>query len=320
MTRAVDSAMAAGRRAKDVVRRKWIEEVRRLSEGANGDCPLYLTLPGAAGDEVQLLVDEGILETTAVGSIAEECQWKVVAIESSPPAVFALKQRFPGLLVREETVENLLRGGGPFSWPPEKDRVHCRAAVVNLDLNTALIGDAGQGLASLPVFPLIAKLAELHAIPPHLEWVLCLTLHGEAPWGEPLTSELCAFLKENFARSTEFKEQCRGVLGEEVFGLVLGATQWSLGQRSREDQQRALMAFVPKRIARDLHHRGWRLEEEANWMYGGTNEAAPMVTWVLRLIHDRRAIPTPDAVYRDSIKTILTRAGRIATDGTVSAA
>ncbi len=77
------------------------------------------------------------------------------------------------------------------------------------------------------------------------------------------------------------------------------------------------MAFVPKRIADLVRTQGWRVETVHNIAYGGSGHAS-MVTWVLRFHWDLRVTSTPDAVYRDSVRSVLSAPGLIAENGTLT--
>lgn len=90
--RAVDRAMNEGRPEKAIVRSLWLEKVRsyRITYPAD-TVPLYLTLSGAEGRDIELLAAEGIIRRTEVGAIVEDDQQLVVAIESNTAAVLRLQ-------------------------------------------------------------------------------------------------------------------------------------------------------------------------------------------------------------------------------------
>jgi hypothetical protein len=83
MARRVDRAMAGDRPEKVAVRRLWVAQIRKYHlpiAGADPDL-LLLTLAGAEGREVQFLIDEQVLGVTEVGSLDNDSQGRVVAIE-----------------------------------------------------------------------------------------------------------------------------------------------------------------------------------------------------------------------------------------------
>lgn len=142
----VDNAMAENRPAKQTIRSLWLEEVRTMAEQyPNSDEPWYLTLPGAEGRDIQLIIDEGLVSLTEVNSIAEEDQWKIVAVERKNRAVLNLQEKFIGLKIKEVDFGTLIRGDGPFAWPDGDDIKYCRARVVNLDLNSPLKAKQAEG-------------------------------------------------------------------------------------------------------------------------------------------------------------------------------
>src|SRR5690242_12319854 len=101
MPRPIDAAMAADRPAKKTIRAKWIDKVQEKEPDLQIDnSPLYLTMPGAEGKEIDLLIRRGVLRRNDTGSIAAEDGLKVVAIEYDDDAQLALRKKYPGLSVR----------------------------------------------------------------------------------------------------------------------------------------------------------------------------------------------------------------------------
>jgi hypothetical protein len=95
-SRPVDGAMAADRPAKAAVRRFWINSAVIAHQTSDDSVPLYLTLGGAAGTDISLLAQEGVIALTEVNSIAPASQRRVVAIENSPPEKIPWAQDTPG--------------------------------------------------------------------------------------------------------------------------------------------------------------------------------------------------------------------------------
>jgi len=317
MTRAVDDAMAAERPEKQTVRELWIDEVE-LQDQSPPDTrvPLYLTLPGARGGDIEALIDRGVLRRTGTPAIEEPEALKVVAIEHSPTAIIALQTRYPGLKIVEKSVADMLHSTGPLQWPVGKEKTYCRAQVVNLDFDTPLKGVVEHGQLVFPALALVRKLATLHASPSPIDWTLCLTLHGEAVWDTATDAMVCQFLAANFVRDVGFSEAARAVIGAELHeAICTDPGNVGLTGLDHAAQQAVLMVLVPKQIAFDAHSVGWNVDTVENLRYGGTSGRAPMVTWVLRFRWDARATTDPEAVYREALGRALRRRGHIAADG-----
>lgn len=311
--------MAEDRPAKNTVRRLWIDRlVDADAEYSDADEPLYLTLCGALGKEIDLLIEAGVIELTEVGAVAVAHLLKVVAVEASPHAVSDLQIRFPGLKIIEQRIHDVLKISNPLAWPQGTHETYCRARVVNLDLDEPLKAVIEDGQLVFPVVKLVQKIAQVHAKQPRVEWTLYLTLHGEVQWAEDVMSGVRGFLCENFELEPEFAAASRDHLGDDVYqGLLAGqAIDWS--SAPPREQQALLMALVPKRIAHAVHATGWLVKTVRNVRYGGEAPHAPMVTWIMEFEWDTRASQTPIAVYRDSLRDVLSSVGEIAEDGTLS--
>lgn len=318
--RPVDEAMVDERPEKIVVRQLWVEEARCYAEEFPDDAhPLYLTLPGGLGLDVKALVDEGLLELTETGAISEAHQFRVVGVEHNGLAVARLNRRFPGMKIIEMTIENLLGWQSPFSWPVGENRRFCKARLVNLDLNGPLLGRPHLGGLEFPVMVAIDKLSRLHEAPQRLRWTLCLTLHATTPWSDHVAEQVQAFMVENLARDDEFRARCRETLGADFCERLGFEEPVGFSALGREDQQRFLMVFVPKKIAQMVHNRGWRIVTKHNLRYGSPPRA-PMATWVLEFLPDEAVIATPDAGYREALRGIFQRFGSLNAEGEFEAA
>jgi len=315
--RPVDQAMAELRPEKMAIRHLWVDEVRRVvEEYPNSEVPWYLTLSGGEGQDIQLLIEEGLISTTEVDSIAQEDQHRIVAVERNSRAIADLQRRFAGLWIKEADFQNLVRGEGQFSWPQGEDYDVCRARVVNLDLNTPLKGRRDEGRIVFPVLEWIRKLCQVHSRPPRTDWTLLLTLHGEAVWPEEVNEWTQGFLLDNMGREPYFAESCRAFLGKELCAIVTqdDGTDWT--ELEREVQQRLIMVMVPKIISQLVHNQGWRVRTQRNLAYGG-GDVAGMTTWVLEFTSDEDAVATPDSLYRAALRDILEHAGVVDEDGTI---
>ncbi len=310
--------MAAERPEKKTVRKIWVEEVEEHHGNAPPEpVPLYLTLPGARGGDIAALIEHDLITLTETGAIADAESMRVVAVEGSPDAVVELQGRYPGLKVLEQPLQGLLKSSGPFQFPQGDERKFCRAQVVNLDFDKSLRGAIEQGQLTFPALALVAKLAKLHGDDPHVDWTLCLTLSAYLEgWSEEVDVMACRFLSGNFRGDPEFSDLAEGLLGRDLHGLIVDSPDTvAIRERSPEEQQRFLMVLVPKRIARDIHVDGWRVETVENLRYGGSDDRAHMVTWVLRMTWDERATTEPAVLYQEALRGSLQRLGHIDPQG-----
>lgn len=319
-SRAVDVAMEEERPAKQAVRELWLNEVKTVAEEhPDSEEPWYLTLPGAEGLDIQLMIDEGLIELTEVGSIAEKDQDRIVAVERSSKAVAALQKRFIGLRIRDVPFQNLVCGEQVFSWPGRDDEILCRARVVNLDLNDPLKARYDNQEIQFPVLAWIRKLCPIHAKPPRTDWTLCLTVNGEVDWPEEASRYTRDFLNENLGREPVFAESCQGFFGDRLYDLMTDDEPPDFDDLDWVEQQKVLMVIVPKLIARFVHDQGWRVDTEYNLRYGGGGDQAPMVTWIVKFTWDGDAAATPDTLYRQALREILDGAGMVTDEGLIQA-
>jgi hypothetical protein len=316
--RPVDTAMIADRPEKLAIRDLWLDVVINYSSAyPDEEHPLYLTLSGAEGKDIQLLVDAGILPQTATGAIPAESKHRVIAVESNSQAVLRLNKLFPGLKIFEHPFQALVRSASATRWPDGQDERYCRARVVNLDLNQPLNAENDGEELKFPILQWIQKLSQIHATE-HLDWSLCLTLHGEVLWPPNTSEAVQRFLKENFQREPIFQAQCQDFFGDELFEATSSDQVCDFAQLERTDQQKILMAFVPKKIAQMVHVHGWSVQTSRNLHYGGSGGRAPMVTWIVNFVWEPRVFQTPEAVYKESLQHILSGAGSIAENGVIS--
>jgi hypothetical protein len=311
--------MDADRPEKKTIRKLWVATIKESIESDwGGPEPLYLTLSGAGGRDIESLTRRGILKRNEVGNIAEEDLEKVVAVESSPDAVLILQKKFPGLKIWQHPVHNLVRSTNPIRWPEGKEERYCRARVINLDLNQPLSSMQASGQICFPVLQWIEKLAQIHAISPPLPtWDLFLTLHGQIGWDENTSRMVRDFLRENFQVSTEFASACRALLGDELYNKIDSQDEIDFRASHPEEQQKLLMCFVPKKIAQLVVIQGWLVTTARNIRYGG-GAHAPMVTWLITFTWDLRVSSTPNAVYSECLRSILAKSGYIEENGSLS--
>jgi hypothetical protein len=309
--------MEEERGEKRLMRELWVQEAQEyINNHPTDEGTIYLTLSGAQGRDIRLFVDHGVLRLTESGSVATEEQGKVVAVESNPQAVLELQRRFPGLKIINKDVQSLLGGLEPFSWPSSDDKPHCRARVVNLDLNGGLKAEKVQGQIRFPVVTWIEKLARLHARAPRRDWTLCLTLHGELHWDSETCNFVQQFLCDNFEREPRFAESCRSLFGTDTYDSIDSDNSVNFSTLSSDTQQQVLMVVVPKLITQHVQNQGWRVHTEHNLRYGG-GEHARMVTWVVRFTWDADTLAAPDAAHRQALTGIFHSVGSIRKDGQI---
>ncbi len=162
--RPVDQAMAINHQEKYSIRKLWLEEIIKAEEeGYDDQYPLYLTLPGSAGIEIGLLIENGILRTTETGAILEDDAHKIVAVESSKKAQVELLKQYPGINVLKMSIKDLMRGESPLKFSNNKNEVtFCKAKIINLDLNEPIKIDESINEIKIPVIEWIKKFCLFH--------------------------------------------------------------------------------------------------------------------------------------------------------------
>jgi hypothetical protein len=315
MVRGVDRAMAEDRPEKQTVRELWVRAVIEAGSGSDEGAPLYLTLAGARGLDIERLIEEGLVSREENQAIAEQDQWKVVAVESNNSARLELKERFTGLRIVGENLKGMLHSTGPFTWPQGEKARYCRARVVNLDFNSSLsIERDAQGHYVLPTIQIITKIAELHLKAPALDWMLCLTCAAKINWPKAACEQVQAVLRENFKAEERFANDSRTVLGDTLYERLLADETVDMATLSESEQQALLMVFVPKRIVADTYHRGWKITTAQNLRYGG-NRSGRMVTWLMHFTQDHRGQTQPRTLYSESLDLALAKTGSVGSDG-----
>lgn len=315
--RPIDRAMGQGRADKHTVRMFWLEEARDYTNRYPEDEePLYLTLSGAEGLDVQLLTEHGLINLTETGAIATEDEGKIIAVESSAQAVLHLQKRHKGLKILQKDFQSLVRGNEYFSWPEGEERRYCRARIVNLDLNSELQAKQQKEYIDFPIIAWIDKVAALHTAAPTRDWSLCLTLHAEINWNNEVCNFAQEFLRDNFRSESDFAKSCQNLFGEDLYKDIDSKTSVDFAVLSLEAQQQVLRVIVPKLIAKRIQNQGWRMVTKRNLRYGG-EETAPMSTWIMRFTWDTRAVSAPSIAHRDALTGIFHFVGSIRDDGQI---
>lgn len=313
--RPIDAAMLRERPEKARIRQLWLETCSRRELGwAPGAEPLYLTLPGAEGRDIEMLAAAGQLARTETGAIAIEDVDKVVAFESNKSAYAQVRAKFPGLRVYGERVQDAVHGPTRMRYPTAERLKATRARVVNLDYTTPLAPSDARDMLSFPDLDVITKLAVIHASGSPVEWSLCLTLNATISWPSQIEKLVLDNLRENLGRSETFSGQCLRLLGGDLHSR-LKYTDDNILHEAGAAAQRLLMILVPKRIAAAAASVGWRTVPVVNARYGGAADAAAMCTWIVDFVWDTRGGSQPNAVYVESLESSLLTASLIDSTG-----
>lgn len=315
MPRAIDLAMGEDRPAKQYVRQMWIEAVASVAQ--TGLEPVYMTLCGRAGPEIEMLIEKGVIGLTETGAIAAADGQRVIAVESSPDAVVDLQRRYPGLKILDQSIHDIIGKASPVAWPTGDKRRYCRARVINLDFDKALSAETAGDSVLFRDLDVVSKLAQLHALDQPIDWKLFITYNASLPWAVAVKHAVFAFLRENFDVEPDFRAAAEQVLGQRLMTVVLEDDIERIDSFTKTERQLILMAFVPKKIGQLVHNKGWLVRTERSLRYGGSGSAAPMVTFSLSFRWDTRSASTPHAVYRETLRSVLANVGHIADDGTV---
>ena len=269
-----------------------------------------------------MLVDKGVIKLTENGAIATESQNRIVAVERANPAVLEIRKLYPGLKVVDKDFDFLIRGESLTEYPKRENKEDydkiCCARIINLDFDTALNAKETDEGIIFPTFKWVQKVSQLHADRmPRQSWCLCLTFNDTINWVPNASESVRHFLVENYTLSPEFEASCRLLLGEDLQSKIIDIElPVDFANIAKEDQQKLLMVFVPKKIAQLVYGQGWLVKTSWNLHYNGGG-GAPMVTWILSYVWDTQASSTPNAVYQKSLREIFASPGHVADDGQI---
>jgi hypothetical protein len=311
--RPVDAAMAEERPAKQRIREIWVNEVRQQKATTAPELPFYLTLSGAAGLDIQRLIEEEVIVTTESGAIADTDNERVISVERDSLAVLEIARRFPGLKIIEGDIFNELRGASPIRYPEEREKRRIyQATVINLDLTRPLTYDDNR--ENFPQLEGIIKLADIHRSEGYVDWRLLLTFQGGIYWSTEVQQNVQSFLIEYSQAHADIGMCVNKVLGEDVYTMLQAGQHINLAEIETEAQQSFVMLFVPLYLIVKLTSQGWLVEVTHSIRYGGEADTgtAPIVTWAIRLRHDIR---TPLTLVNESLTTLSTSCARIDIEG-----
>jgi hypothetical protein len=313
----VTAAMQEPRAAKDSMRKMWVELVLEEVPTADDEVPLYLTLSGAEGLDVAALVAAGVIEVTETGAIAEKSAGLIVAVESSSKAEVAIKTKFPGLEVINAPIQSVMSGLGQTRYPIGDPLRAAKATIINLDFNQSLEVLTRNDQLDLWLIQLLKKVAQVHADPDPTRWFLLLTLNCTINWDQAASLLVAMYLRANALSSSSFATHLRSLVGEGHYNEIQDDDSIDFRNWPSDDQQKLLLAFVPKRIAFETHHHGWVVRTRNAVRYGGEANTAPMASWILEFVPDKRASSVKHQLYTESIELCIRTTQVIDADGNV---
>lgn len=327
MATPVDNAMADDRPAKQTVRRDlWLDVIRRRAPTRHDNVPLYVTLAGAEGFDIALLVEEGIIELTENGAIADASKSVAIAIESNSDARSQLLSKFFGLEVLPGPFENLIHGASLIRYPTGKNLEIWRSLVINLDLNDPLKLELDGEDLVLPLIENLVKVATMQRDNAHQDgWTLLLTLHSalvvqSAQVKDAVCGALAKIMEENFSHSdvyaAKFVERVGSTPDASYFGSLCTIRGEYDDPATEVLRQRTLLMLVPKFIVDAAASLGWSVTVGSSAFYGGEGDA-PMATWVLDFAPTAKA--SASARIAASLASVGQTAISIASDGSKAA-
>jgi hypothetical protein len=311
------------RPAKQTVRKLWLEKILERRAQYNGDVPVYLTLAGAEGYDIEMLIAADVLQVTDTGAIVDPEALLVVAVESNSDASSELQRKFSGLEVVQDRLENLFHGNSVIRFPNGRHLNFARSLVVNLDLDEPLHIVCEADVFDVSVIGLLTKVAQVHLHQPSSGgWTLLLTLHGEIIVSEECLEAVGGFLADtleaNFSVSADFQVRFAEITGDRAPGAAYFSSLCtrrgeSSDPSTAEQRQRLLTVLVPKLVVDTVVGLGWSVELARSAIYGGTNEA-PMIMWIFDF-SPATGFATTVTRTISALKTVGREAARIHEDG-----
>lgn len=318
--RSIDSAMNSKRPQKQSVRKLWLDEIKDLDKKyADSEYPLYLTLPGEEGYDIQMLIDQGLINLTEnKKSISEKHLKKVIAVESNNGAILNLQKKFPGLRIEHQNIQNILKGSGLESWPNDEEKEIFCSHIVNLDFDGSIKYDYKNGAIIFKELEWIYKICLIRTNEGLKNWKLFLTFNANlSNWDVEVFDYIKNFIFDNIKHEKHFSDQCKELFGEKLFPVFNNEDNIEDYEFTHKESQKILMIFVPKFLSNKLHVNGWTLKTKINLYYGELPETAPMVTWIINFNYDESKLSTPKLIYKESILSIFDKVGYIDKSGEI---
>lgn len=315
--RPIDRAMAEERLEKATIREIWLKFIQSVPQkNANQDHPLYVTLSGAEGKDIEGLVHHGILKKTENGAISADDEWKVVAIEKNGPAATKLRKKFPGLKVIHDDVLELIGGTSETSFPEDRsdDSKLWLADVINLDYNSTFSGSIQNGRGLFSVAQTLKKIATIQHQYGKQSWCLLVTLNATLNLEDDCWGEIQRILNDNFNSVEEFREAFSKLVplsaDSEINSDILEEIKGNC-----DLQQKLLMAFLPKIFAQKIRDYRWKFDVEHALVYGDNSyRQARMASWIICLKKPESPI-TDEACYQKNVKDIMKNCSKIESTG-----
>jgi hypothetical protein len=309
--RDIDTAMAEVRPAKLVVRRKWIRVCRDWRSRSTHE-PLYVTLPGSDGHDIEMLIAEGLLPVLENDAIDDKAAGLVVAVEKDVRAAGALRARFPGLKVVPRDITTELRIQRPISDLSREVKQYGRGLVINLDFTAPLTVSDDE---KYPLLELVGRLGDLHRYPTVQDWTLLLTLNaGTQVWPVAACIRHARTLQE-MIRDSSALESWWQKYGRELSPVVAGTELYRVW--TVEQQQYLVLALVPLLLLGRLTATHWNPTVRWAAAYGERDRhQAPMVTWIIDVTYDPQACAEPIGQRREFVEPLSRVVGKLDGNGT----
>ena len=321
--RGVDRAMMQERPEKTTIRERWIEIIAEVEKQIRTDkkSPLYVTLAGAEGKDIECLINRGIIKKTETGAISTDDKWKVVAIEKNGPTATELRRKYPGLDVRDEDVLSLIRGNAEtlFPNPNHKDYHLWKAPVINLDYNSMLKGEVKNGKVVFEVTQTLKKISTIHhEAGSESQWYILLTLNANINLDNDCWREIKQTLKDNMSSVVEFKKDLSSLIPLNESDDIDCDTIKKIKKESKL-QQNLLLALIPKYFSQRIRDQRWEFKDVISFAYGNnTAGRARMASWII-CIEKPQDLKTDEQCYQENVGKILKDCSFIDDNGKMSA-
>lgn len=317
--RPIDSSMAINRPEKIKIREEWGNiALTELSMLSGKHRPLYVTLSGAEGKDIEVLIQNGVLKRTENGAISSDDQWKVIAIEKNGPAASELRSKYPGLDIRNDDVINLIHGCSETSFPNRGDDNFnlWTAQIINLDYNSRFEGKLENGRGLYEIAQTLKKISAIQHEMKNSRWSILLTLNANIELTQSCWSEVKQTLNDNLTSVDKFKEDFSKILPLDAGGRV----NCDLLCKIKTDatlQQKLIVALVPKFFMQKIRDHRWEVSEIKSFVYGNnTSGRARMSSWVITLQKPDQ-VKSDDQCYSENVSKILSNCFQIQDDGTL---
>ncbi|MCY4046795.1 MAG: hypothetical protein OXF42_01610 [Candidatus Dadabacteria bacterium] len=319
--RRIDTAMARKRPEKNYIRNEWVKIVKNIQEKrSDTGVPLYVTLSGREGKDIDCLIKHGILEQTETGAIRDKDTWKVVAIEKNGPAATELRRKFPGLDVRNDDVLDLICGPGEISYPnsDNEDEIKLwKASVVNLDYDSSLKMTLEGRSVRFGVIQTLKKISAIQNECTSGEWYIFLTLNATLNFGAEHWNYIKETLNDNLRQVPRFRDDFfTKIIVQKGLTQIEDSIITNIKSCSSL-QQKLLLSLVPKLLAQKTRDHMWAISVNQSFMYGdNADNGARMTSWIINFKKPLNSkINTDDQCYKQNVSGILANTVRLDSKG-----